>query len=143
MRRKTEGDVAVLDEDTKMASLVSLLPEEMEQHVKLNRAKLSNYSLLRAEVVRYAEEKQMAKAGTVLKESKSQDDVGHEAMETDSSYKGKDKEPRDKGKGKGKEPKDKGKGQDKDPKGKGKGKDPKGKGKGKDSKGKHKGRAVP
>ena len=68
-----------------MASLESLLPEEMEQHVQLNRAKLSNYSLLRAEVVRYAEEKQTEIAGTVPRESKSQDDVGHEAMELDSS----------------------------------------------------------
>ena len=75
IRRKTEGDVAVLDEDTKMASLESLLPKEMEQHVQLNRAKLTNYSLLRAEIVRYAEEKQTAIAGTVPKESKSPDDV--------------------------------------------------------------------
>ena len=52
VRRKTEGDAAVLDEDIKMASLESLLPEEMEQHVQFNRAKLSNYSLLRAEIMR-------------------------------------------------------------------------------------------
>ena len=126
-----------------MASLESLLPEEMEQHVQLNRAKLTNYSLLRAEIVRYAEEKQTAISGTVPKESKSPDDVGQEKMETDSSRKGKDKESKDRGKGSRFFPADKGKGKDQDSKGKGKGKDPKGKGKGKDSKGKHKGRDVP
>ena len=70
-KRKTEADVTVevagiritlgvLDEGVKMASLLSLLPEEVEQHVNFNRAELSNYSLLRAEVMRYAEEKQTA-----------------------------------------------------------------------------------
>ena len=34
-RLKAEGDVADLDEDIKMASLESLLPKEMAQHVQL------------------------------------------------------------------------------------------------------------
>eukprot|EP00971_Amphidinium_carterae_P266188 5280051-Amphidinium_carterae.1 len=44
-----------LAEDIRMASLESLLPEELEKHCQLNRARLSTYDLLREEVVVYAE----------------------------------------------------------------------------------------
>ena len=113
IRRKTEGDVAVLDEDTKMASLESLLPKEMEQHVQLNKAKLTNYFLLRAEIMKEIKRYKPPEDGS---------EVGLEVMETDN--------------------KSRGKGQGYWTKGTGKGKGSKGKGKGKEVKGKYKGYEV-
>jgi len=117
-RRTADGNLAVLNEDIKMTCLESLLPDHLEQHVQLNRARLSNYSLLRSEIMLYAEAKQTALAGAMPKVSKPLDDGGQKPMDLDSlHYKGGGKDW-------------------KDPKGKGKGKDSKGKGKGKDAKGK-------
>ena len=45
-RRNTDGSRKLLDDDIKMASLESLLPEELERHCHLNRSRLSTYELL-------------------------------------------------------------------------------------------------
>ena len=96
-RIKAEGDVADLDEDTQMACLESLLPKEMEKHVQLNKAKLTNYFLLRAEII---------------KEIKRYKPPGLEVMETDNKSREKGHGYWTKGKGKGKDPKGKGKGKE-------------------------------
>ena len=120
-RRTADGSLAVLNEDIKMTCLESLLPDHLEQHVQLNRARLSSYSQLRSEIMLYAEAKQSSMAGAMPKVSKPLDDGGQRPMDLDSLYYNK---------GGGKDWKDsKGKG-------KGKGKDSKGKGKGKGAKGK-------
>ena len=124
-RVKAEGDVAELDEDTQMASLESLLPKEMEQHVQLNRTKLTSYTLLRAEIMKE------------LRRYKSPEDeaeVGLEAMKIKERSRGKGQGYGEHGKGEERSPP-----QDLDGtiKGKGKGKGFKGKGKG--AKGKQKG----
>ena len=119
-RRTADGSLAVLNEDIKMACLESLLPDSLEQHVQLNRARLPTYTLLRSEVMLYAETKQAAMAGVMPKVSKPVDDGGQRPMDLDSLH--------HKGGGRDwKDPKGKGKGKGKDPKGKGKGKDSKGK----------------
>ena len=109
-RRMADGNFAVLNEDIKMTCLESLLPDNLEQHVQLNRARLSNYSLLRSEIMMYAEAKQTATAGAMPKVSKPPDDGGQRPMDLDSLYKGGGKDPKGKGKGKGKDHKGKGKG---------------------------------
>ena len=119
-RRTADGSHAVLNEDIKMTCLESLLPDSLEQHVQLNRARLPTYALLRSEVMLYAEAKQTAMAGAMPKVSKPIDDGGQRPMDLDSLH--------HKGGGRDwKDPKGKGKGKGKDPKGKGKGKDAKGK----------------
>ena len=97
MKRPTKGKFVLSEfsEETKIASLLKLLPEELEQHVQLNKARLSSYSLLRTEVIQCAEELM--------------------AMEEYGRC----------GKGKGKGKDSKGKGKDKDSKGRGKAKIPK------------------
>ena len=91
MRRKAEGDEAFLDKNTEMASLKSLLPEEFEQHVQLNRARLLSYSLLLAEIMMYAKEERIATAETVLKVLKPQEDFGPKAKDLEKEIKGKAK----------------------------------------------------
>jgi len=54
-RRDGQGQLHQLAEDIRMSSLEALLPEELERHVQLNRARLSTYDALRTEVVMYAE----------------------------------------------------------------------------------------
>ena len=54
-RRSASGDRFVLAEDIRMASFEALLPEELERHVQLNRARIGSYVEVRAEVVMFAE----------------------------------------------------------------------------------------
>ena len=115
---KAEGDVADLDEDIKMVSLESLLPKEMAEHVQLNRTKLTNYTLLRAEIMKE------------LRRYKSPEDeaeVGLEAMKIKERSRGKGQRHGEHGKEEERSPP-----QDLDGtiKGKGKGKGFKGKGTG-------------
>ena len=85
-KRPTKGKFVLSEfsEETKIASLLKLLPEGLEQYVQPNKLRLSSYSLLRTEAIQCAEELM--------------------AMEEYGR--------REKGKGKGKDPKGKGKGDD-------------------------------
>ena len=49
------GNRHTLAEDIRMAALEALLPEELEKHCQLQRARLDTYDKLREEVVLYAE----------------------------------------------------------------------------------------
>ena len=122
---KAEGDVADLDEDIQMVSLESLLPKEMAEHVQLNRRKLTNYTLLRAEIMKELMRYKALEDGA---------EAELEVMKMDGKSRGKGQGHREQGKGK-----DKGLAMEQywTIKGKSKGKGSKGKGKG--AKGKQKG----
>ena len=44
-----------LAEDIRMSSLEALLPDDLEKHVQLNRARLNSYGVLREEIKTYCE----------------------------------------------------------------------------------------
>ena len=52
-RRDAQGNVHSLAEDIRMSSLEALLPDDLEKHVQLNRARLNSYGLLRDEIKTY------------------------------------------------------------------------------------------
>ena len=60
-RRDSVGKLHELAEDIRMSSLESVLPEDLERHVQLNRARLSTYDDLRTEIIMYAETRTMGK----------------------------------------------------------------------------------
>ena len=68
-RRSASGERFKLSEDIRMASLEALLPEELERHVQLNRARLGSYTDLRAEVVMFAETRSGGGGGRFSKPS--------------------------------------------------------------------------
>ena len=45
-----EGNAQVMTNTMKMAAFVSMLPEQLEQHIQLNSARLTTYELMREEV---------------------------------------------------------------------------------------------
>ena len=49
-RRDAQGNVQSLAEDIRMSSLQALLPDDLEKHVRLNRATLNSYGVLREEI---------------------------------------------------------------------------------------------
>ena len=49
-RRDAQGNVHTLAEDIRMSSLEALLPDDLEKHVQLNRARLNSYGVLREEI---------------------------------------------------------------------------------------------
>ena len=53
-RRDAQENVHTLAEDIRMSSLEALLPDDLEKHVQLNRARLS-YGVLREEIKTYCE----------------------------------------------------------------------------------------
>ena len=109
-RRGPDGARRELPEDVRMASVECLLPEELEKHVQLNRARLDDYPKLREEIVMYVE----ARTGSRAPRKKADNQWQYSPMDVDSLM----RDGKGKGKGKG----------DKGGKGKGKGKgDPKGK----------------
>ena len=54
-RRDAQGNVHTLAEDIRMSSLEALLPDDLEKHVQLNRARLTSYGVLREEIRTYYE----------------------------------------------------------------------------------------
>ena len=54
-RRDAQGNVHTLEEDIRMSSLEALLPDDLEKHVQLNRARLTSYCILREEITTYCE----------------------------------------------------------------------------------------
>eukprot|EP00971_Amphidinium_carterae_P332057 6465990-Amphidinium_carterae.1 len=111
MRKESStGNRHSLAEDIKMAALESLLPEELEKHCQLNRARLDSYEKLREEVVLYAEARGYNGPRNVGP-NKTQPHRGDDPMDVGGlTGKGKDKNGKGKGKGRGD---DKGKGKTK------------------------------
>ena len=58
VKRPTKGNfvLSAFNEETKIACLLQLLPEGLEQYVQPNKLRLSSYSLIRAEAIQCAEE---------------------------------------------------------------------------------------
>ena len=54
-RRDAQGNAHTLAEDIRMSSLEALLPDDLEKHVQLNRARLTSYGVLREEIKTYCE----------------------------------------------------------------------------------------
>ena len=54
-RRDAQGNVRTLAEDTRTSSLEALLPDDLEKHVQLMRARLNSYGVLREEIKTYCE----------------------------------------------------------------------------------------
>ena len=54
-RRDAQGTAHTLAEDIRMSSLEALLPDDLEKHVQLNRARLYSYGVLREEIKTYCE----------------------------------------------------------------------------------------
>ena len=52
-RRGAQGNAHNLAEDIRMSSLEALLPDDLEKHVQLNRAKMTSYGVLREEIKTY------------------------------------------------------------------------------------------
>lgn len=94
-RRDVNGARLVLSEDIRMAALESMLPDDLERHVQLNRSRLQDYNALRNEVMLYAEAR-----GTPSRPPK---DVHNDPMDTSMLDKGGKSK---KGKGKGSPSKD-------------------------------------
>lgn len=89
-RRDVNGARLVLSEDIRMAALESMLPDDLERHVQLNRSRLPDYNSLRNEVMLYAEAR-----GTSTKPPKN---MHNDPMDTSMLVKGGKSK---KGKGKG------------------------------------------
>ena len=54
-RRDAQGNAHSLAEDIRMSSFEALLPDDLEKHVQLNRARLTWYGVLREEIKTYCE----------------------------------------------------------------------------------------
>ena len=54
-RRDAQGNPDTLADDIRISSLDALLPEDLEKHVQLNRARLMSYVVLREEIKTYRE----------------------------------------------------------------------------------------
>ena len=101
-RRDAQGARRELPEDVRMASVECLLPDDLEKHVQLNRARLDDYGKLREEIVMYVE----ARTGARVHSKKKHNDQ-HAPMDVDSLVRdAKGKSKGDKG-GKGKDGKGK------------------------------------
>ena len=120
-KKNNAGEYESVSDDIKMAAMESMVPEDLEKHLLMQRARLNSYDLMREEVVSYVE----SVIGSKIRENinlKHKKDPN--AMDVDALGKGGGKHGYSYSTGKGK-------GKDKGGKGKGKGKDSKGKGKGK------------
>ena len=94
-RRDATGARLSMAEDIRMASLESLLPPDLEKHVQMNRARLSDYVSLRHEIVAYSETRAGAARQQATASSSNAGGGGVAPMDLDAFYKAK-------GKGKGK-----------------------------------------
>lgn len=95
-RRDADGKTHTLAEDIRMASLEALLPEDLERHVHLSRARLATYEALRSEIVNDSEARGCVqiKSSPVSKPSKDPN-----AMDVDALHRVKGKgKPKGKGK---------------------------------------------
>ena len=100
-RRDAQGNVHSLAEDIRMSSLEALLPDDLEKHVQLNRAKLHSYGVLRDEIKTYCESR--GHAARNAKQKGSSHPGGDDPMDIGAFGKGKGKQGKGKhGKGKGK-----------------------------------------
>ena len=54
-RRDAQGNAHTLADDIRMSSLEALLPDDLQKHVQLNRARLNSYGVLREEIKTYCE----------------------------------------------------------------------------------------
>ena len=88
-KRRAGGVTQVLDDDIKTAALEALVPAELEQHLAMNRTRLSTYEAVRGEIQSFIEARRSQAALKTSQAGKKDPD----AMEVDSLMK--------KGKGKG------------------------------------------
>ena len=101
-RRDAQGNVHSLAEDIRMSSLEALLPDDLEKHVQLNRARLKSYGVLREEIKTYCECRGHANARNVRQKGSSHPG-GDDPMDIGAFGKGKGKQSKGKhGKCKGK-----------------------------------------
>ena len=115
-RRDAQGNTHTLAEDIRISSLGALLPDDLEKHVQLNRARLTSYGVLREEIKTYCECRGHANARNV-KHKGSSHPGGDDPMDFGAFVKGKGKQSKGKhgkGKGKGKQGQQGQHGQDKD-----------------------------
>ena len=113
--RDAQGNVHTLAEGIRMSSLEALLPDDLEKHVQLNRARLNSYGVLRGEVKTYCECGGHANARNT-KQKGSSHPGGDDPMDIGAFGKGKGKQGKGKhgkGKGKGKQGQQGQQGQDK------------------------------
>ena len=98
-RRYAQGNAHSLAEDSRTSSLEALLPDDLEKHVQLNRARLTSYGVLREEIKTYCDCRGHANA----RRRGSSHPGGDDPMDIGALGKGKGKQSEGKhGKGKGK-----------------------------------------
>ena len=101
-RRDAQGNAHNLAEDIRMRSFEALLPDDLEKHVQLNRARLTSYGVLREEIKTYCECTGHANARNVRQKGPSHPG-GDDPIHIGAFGKGKGKQSKGKhGKGKGK-----------------------------------------
>ena len=97
-RRDAQGNAHNLAEDIREA----LLPDDLEKHVELNRARLTSHGVLREEIKTYCECRGHANARNIKQKGSSRSG-GDDPMDIGAFGKGKGKQGKGKhGKGKGK-----------------------------------------
>ena len=100
-RRDAQGNAHTFAEDIRMSSLEALLPDDLEKHVQLNRARLTSYGVLREEIKTYCECRGHANARNVRQKGSSHPG-GDDPMDIRAFGKDKGKQStRKHGKGKG------------------------------------------
>ena len=101
-RRDAQGNVHSLAEDIRKSSLEALLPDDLEKHVQLNRARLNSFGLFREEIKTYCE--CGGHAARDAKQKGSSRPGGDDPMDIGAFGMGKGKQGKGKqGKGKGKQ----------------------------------------
>ena len=97
-RRDAQGNAHTLADDFRRSSLEALLPDDLEKHVQLNRARLTSHGVLREEIKTYSEGRGHANARRKGSSHPQRDDP----MDIGAFGKGKGKQSKGKhGKGKG------------------------------------------
>jgi hypothetical protein len=84
-RKDKNGVRQIIPDDVRMSSIESLVPEELERHLLLNAQRLSDYVMMREEVVMYAG----ARTGQTYRAGASQKQKDPRAMDLDAFDKGK------------------------------------------------------
>ena len=97
-RRDAHGNVHSLATDIRMTSLEALLPDDLEKHVQLNRARLNSYGVLREAIKTYCECRGHAARNT--KQKGSSHPGGDDPVDIGAFGKGKGEHGKGKGKGK-------------------------------------------
>ena len=97
-RRDAQGNAHNLAEDISMSSLEALLPDDLEKHVQLNRARLTSYGVLGEEIKTYCECR--GHAARNVRQKGPSHPGGDDPMDIGSFGKGKGKHGKGKGKGK-------------------------------------------